>query len=375
MMKRAACVLMAFLANSANAFTAPSPLLSSSQAGRSRRTELYHHAEGDISPRNVLLIGGTRFSGLYVWQELVKRGHKVTLFNRGKTALKQIPGETDEEFEHRKSSTTFVTGDRQDPESLAQLKDMDFNVVYDMNGRERSDTQPLADMFKGKLEHFVYMSSAGVYLKSDSMPHREGDATDPKCRHKGKLDTEQYLVESGVPFTSFRPTYICGPLNYNPVEEMFFERIDAGRPVCVPGHGEHLTGLGHVKDLAVAFVNVIGKDHVKGRYYNMQCPKAVSFDGAVRLAAEAAGKDPKSVEIVHYNPKDYDFGKKKAFPFRPQHFFASVEDAQRDLNWTPKYTNKDIFEDFYKNDFLAKKAAGGLKGDFGADDMVLAKLK
>jgi hypothetical protein len=23
-------------------------------------------------------------------------------------------------------------------------------------------------------------------------------------------------------------------------------------------------------------------------------------------------------EIVHYNPKDFDFGKKKAFPFRDQ---------------------------------------------------------
>ena len=25
-------------------------------------------------------------------------------------------------------------------------------------------------------------------------------------------------------------------------------------------------------------------------------------------------------EIIHYNPKDFDFGKKKAFPFRDQVF-------------------------------------------------------
>ncbi len=30
------------------------------------------------------------------------------------------------------------------------------------------------------------------------------------------------------------------------VEEYFFERVDAGRPVIIPGHGEHITGLGHV---------------------------------------------------------------------------------------------------------------------------------
>lgn len=41
----------------------------------------------------------------------------------------------------------------------------------------------------------------------------------------------------GVNFTSIRPVYIYGPLNYNPVEEYFFHRIKAGRPIVVPGSG------------------------------------------------------------------------------------------------------------------------------------------
>jgi hypothetical protein len=36
------------------------------------------------------------------------------------------------------------------------------------------------------------MSSAGVYKKSMEMPHFEVDAIDPKSRHKGKLETEDY---------------------------------------------------------------------------------------------------------------------------------------------------------------------------------------
>lgn len=40
-------------------------------------------------------------------------------------------------------------------------------------------------------------------------------------------------------------------------------------------------------------------------------------------------------EIVHYNPKDYDFGKSKAFPMRDQHFFASVDKASLRPNTTP----------------------------------------
>ena len=49
----------------------------------------------------------------------------------------------------------------------------------------------------------------------------------------------------------------------------------------------------------------------------------VTFDGIAKACAEAAGAP--EPELIHYNPKDYDFGKKKAFPMRDQHFFASVD--------------------------------------------------
>ena len=200
-----------------------------------------------ISPKSVLLIGGTRFSGLYLWKELHTRGHKVTLFNRGKTALKPLPTECDADFNLRVSETTFIKGDRQSKDDLQKLTRNTYDAVYDMNGREKADTKYLADEFNGKIDHYVYMSSAGVYQKSTLMPHMEVDTVDPKSRHKGKLETESYLKDIGIPFTSIRPTYIYGPLNYNPLEEYFFTRLAAGRPVCVPGHGDHLTGLGHVE--------------------------------------------------------------------------------------------------------------------------------
>ena len=38
--------------------------------------------------------------------------------------------------------------------------------------------------------------------------------------------------------------YIYGPLNYNPVERYFFDRVTRGRPVCVPYGGKYITQLG-----------------------------------------------------------------------------------------------------------------------------------
>ena len=98
---------------------------------------------------------------------------------------------------------------------------------------------------------------------------REEDATDPQSRHKGKLNSEQLLRDSGANFTSVRPVYIYGPLNYNPVEEFFFHRLAADRPICVPNSGMQVTQLGHVKDLATAFVKCLGNGKASRQIYNV----------------------------------------------------------------------------------------------------------
>lgn len=40
--------------------------------------------------------------------------------------------------------------------------------------------------------------------------------------------------------------------------------------IFLSGHGQHLTGLGHVKDLARAMANVLGKECAIGQVYNVQ---------------------------------------------------------------------------------------------------------
>ena len=69
---------------------------------------------------------------------------------------------------------------------------------------------------------------------------------------QGKLDTESYLQSAGVPYTSIRPVYIYGPLNYNPVEEWFFHRLKAGRPIPVPSSGMQVCRGGWSRSWRVA---------------------------------------------------------------------------------------------------------------------------
>ena len=309
----------------------------------------------------ILIMGGTRFIGVYLTKALVEQGHEVVLFNRGK---KPAPIEGIQQ----------IHGDRQDIEQLTEkLKEEQFDVVYDNNGRELSDTKPLVELFKDQVKQFVYVSSAGVYLKSDQMPHVEGDAVDPNSRHKGKFETEAYLAKSGIPWTAIRPVYIYGPQNYNPLEAWFFDRIVRDRVIPIPGNGLHFTQFGHVQDLASAMVAVLGNPQALGQIYNISGDRYVTFDGLAKAAAIAAGKSANDLKIVHYNPKDFDFGKKKAFPLRPQHFFADIHKAQTELNWQPEYDLISGLKDSFNRDYLLSNQQD-TDVDFSTDDQILSAL-
>ena len=306
----------------------------------------------------ILIMGGTRFIGVYLTKVLVDRGHEVVLFNRGNNPT-PVEG------------VSQIQGDRKDADRLKEkLSGESFDAIFDNNGRELSDTQPLVEIFNDQIEHFVYVSSAGVYLKSSQMPHREGDPVDPNSRHKGKHHTEAYLAESGIPWTSIRPVYIYGPQNYNDLEAWFFDRLVRNRPIPIPGNGKFITQFGHIQDLALAMASVLGNETAVGKIYNVSGDRYVTFDGLAYACAEAAGKSPEDIKLVHYDPKEFDFGKRKAFPVRQQHFFADIHRAKADLDWQPKYDLVSGLRDSFQNDYLAS-GRDESEIDFSLDEEIL----
>jgi UDP-glucose 4-epimerase len=310
-------------------------------------------------------MGGTRFIGVYLTQALVNQGHEVVLFNRGNRPA-PVPG------------VGHIQGDRTDSSQLqTKLAGESFDVIFDNNGRELRDTHPLVEIFRGRIRQFIYVSSAGVYRKSDQMPHQENDPLDPKSRHSGKSETEAYLQEQNIPFTAIRPVYIYGPLNYNPLESWFFDRIVHDRPIPIPGEGLHLTQLGHVQDLANAMVATLENPQAIGQIYNISGDRFVTLNGLAKACAIAVGKTADQVQIVNYNPKQFaqqfDLGKRKAFPIRAQHFFASIEKAKQELNWQPQFDLVAGLKDAFQNDYLAL-GKDQAEVDFSVDEEILLAL-
>ena len=302
----------------------------------------------------ILVMGGTRFVGRPLVKRLLDAGHELSLFTRGR---QPVP----EGIEH-------LQGDRSSPEGLAALQDRPFDVIVDSSGRTLEDTRQVIARTGTPSHRLVYVSSAGVYADSELWPLDEESPTDPQSRHAGKLETEAWLRQEGIPFTSFRPTYIVGPGNYNPVESWFFDRIVHGQPVPLPGDGSTITQLGHVGDLAAAMARCIEVDAAANRIYNCTGSQGISFRGLVAAAARACGTDPEAVEIRGFDPAGLDKKARKAFPLRLAHFLTDTHRVRRELAWEPALDLEATLADSYTNDYALRPAGSP---DFSADEALV----
>ncbi len=302
----------------------------------------------------ILVMGGTRFVGKPLVAQLLSEGHELTLFTRGKNP---VP-----------AGVEHLCGDRSTAEGLAALQGRSFDVIVDSSGRSLDDSRAVIERTGAPSHRFLYVSSAGVYADSELWPLTEDSPTDPQSRHSGKLDTEAWLSAEKIPFTSFRPTYIVGAGNYNPVESWFFDRIVHGRPVPLPGDGTTITQLGHVNDLAMAMALSLGVDAAANRIYNCSSVQGITFRGLVAAAARACGKDPASVEIRSFDPAGLDKKARKAFPLRMAHFLTDVTRVQRELAWTPAYSVEAAMADSYTNDYPGRMPTSP---DFSGDEALI----
>jgi nucleoside-diphosphate-sugar epimerase len=302
----------------------------------------------------ILVMGGTRFVGKPLVEQLLAQGHGLTLFTRGSRPAPV--------------GVEHLVGDRNDPAALGQLEGRAFDVVVDSSGRTLEDSKAVLERTGAPQHRFVYVSSAGVYADSELWPLSEDSPTDPESRHAGKLHTENWLRREGIPFTSFRPTYIVGPGNYNPVESWFFDRIVHGRPVPLPGDGSTITQIGHVNDLATAMVRCLDVEAAANRIYNCTSVQGISFRGLVAAAARAAGRDPEEVEIRSFDPAGLDKKARKAFPLRLAHFLTDVTRVRRELAWDPQFDAEACLADSYAHDYALRMPTNP---DFSGDDALI----
>ena len=301
----------------------------------------------------VLFFGGTRFVGKALVSRLLSKGHEIFVFTRGNLPVPK--------------NTIHIKGDRTNVQDLKKLSDLSFDLIIDSSGRKLEDTKGLLEYSGLPNFRFIYISSAGVYENVQLFPVNEESRIDLKSRHIGKAKTESWLKSEGIPFTSFRPTYIYGPGNYNPIEKWFFDRIVNGRSIPVPFDGQTITQLGHVSDLADAISKSIETEKAINQIYNCSGSKAVTFKGLIETAILATGNNVSDFNLRSFDPSKLDPKARKLFPLRLTNFFTDTTKIKKDLSWEPKFDLLNGLVDSYKNDYLLVNHE---KIDFSSDDLL-----
>ncbi|XP_047316598.1 chloroplast stem-loop binding protein of 41 kDa a, chloroplastic-like [Impatiens glandulifera] len=352
-----------------------SPSFSTCNTAPSRRLSLSSFtvkASSTSEKKKILIIntnsGGHAVIGFYFAKDLLTSGHDVTILTvgeEGSDKMKKTPFNRFSEIVSAGGRT--VWGNPSDVGNIVQGET--FDVVLDNNGKDLDSVRPVVDWAKASgVQHFFFISSAGIYKPTEEPPHIEGDDVKASAGHVG---VEKYISEVFTSWASFRPQYMIGSGNNKDCEEWFFDRIVRGRPVPIPGSGLQLTNISHVRDLSsMLTLAVENPSAANGNIFNCVSDRAVTLDGMAKLCAKAAGLP---VEIVHYDPKAIGVDAKKAFPFRDMHFYAEPRAANDILGWkATTYLPEDLKERYeeYLKIGRDKKAI-----KFELDDKILESLK
>ncbi len=179
---------------------------------------------------DILIIGGTQFVGRHLAEAALEAGHKVTLFNRGKTGPGLYP-----QAEH-------LIGDRDG--NLDALKGRKWDVAFDPSGYLPRVVRQSAELLQDAVGKYIFISSISVYVDSDNADENAplnllDDPTSeniPKQYGALKVACENVITELyGERGLNARPGFIVGQYDSSPRMPGLLWRYDR--------EGERIAGL------------------------------------------------------------------------------------------------------------------------------------
>ena len=213
-------------------------------------------AEEKVKPLRILILGGTGFTGPFQVKYALSRGHKVTVFNRGKTH----PGELPKEVEQ-------LMGDRNG--QLEALKGKQWDACIDNPTTLPAWVRDAAQILKGNVERYIFISTISVYADTstgpaENTPLAKYEGADPFKETLEAMKASGYKTygplkalseqetEKWFPGKSLiiRPGLIVGPRDETDRFTYWPVRIDRRGEVLAPGNPSDPVQLIDGRDLA-----------------------------------------------------------------------------------------------------------------------------
>jgi nucleoside-diphosphate-sugar epimerase len=292
----------------------------------------------------ILIIGGTRFIGPRVAEQLISGGHEVTLFHRGQTHA-DLP-----------ASVNHLHGEHADLQSFkSQFKSLAPDVVLDMICFNEPAALGLLQTFEDLADRLVVVSSMDVYraygcllgleaaspeprpfnedspLRTSRFPYRaEATGANDMAFDYDKIPVEQVVMNSGV----LPGTVLRLPAVYGPGDHRLFDRLkrmeDRRRAILLEqDQARWRWTRGYVDNIAAAIVLAAVDDRASGRIYNVGEPDAEPEAEWVRSIARAAGWSGEVVVLPKEAMPDH---LKTAYNFH-HHLHADTSRIRRELGY------------------------------------------
>jgi 2'-hydroxyisoflavone reductase len=227
---------------------------------------------------DILIIGGTGFTGPEQVNYALARGHRVTLFNRNKTRPDMFKGKVDQLIGDLNTDTSALKGRK-------------FDVVIDNPTTAPAWVRNVAQYMKGNTGHYIFISTISVYPDNATPNADETAATTPMPegldpytlerqnwgRYYGALKSRsEQEVQNDYPgiFTIIRPGLIVGPLDPSDRFTYWPVRVARGGEVLAPGAPHDVTQFIDARDLAEWTVRMAEKGPKDGGgIYNATGPR------------------------------------------------------------------------------------------------------
>jgi nucleoside-diphosphate-sugar epimerase len=245
----------------------------------------------------ILLIGGTGIISSACSSRIVAAGHELFLLCRGNSPRPVADG------------AHVLRADIRDPVSARRaLGDLTFDAVANFIAFEPAHVEVDIELFGGRTEQYVFISSASAYKKPvDHWPITEATPLhNPYWEYsRNKIACEERLMrayrESGFPVTLVRPshTYDQTLLPFDPYQAGYtvLTRMKQGKPIVVHGDGTSLWVLTHHRDFAKGFVGLLGHPKAIGEAFHITSDEVLTWNQIYTLVGRAAGVRPKLLHV------------------------------------------------------------------------------
>src|ERR1700722_12249555 len=237
-------------------------------------------------PLRILILGGTGFTGPHQVRYALSRGHKITLFNRGRQPH-EWPGAVEE-----------LVGDRNTSDVKA-LEGREWDVCIDNPTTLPFWVRDAGHALQSKIKHYIFISTISVYPDSRTAP----DESTPVATYTGKdamAETTESLranmelygplkaqsekeAERQFPgkTTIIRPGLIVGPGDETDRFTYWPVRLARGGEVLAPGDGSDPVQIIDARDLAewtirMAETRTLGTFNATGPDHSLQMKEMLS---------------------------------------------------------------------------------------------------